>query len=463
MKDMEEKFKIYEDYEFHDKRIGERLEKVLNNKMKAPQLSLRGTSENPYEAKAAYRLLGNPKMGSDDLVNALHQEGVQRIKESAEKLILVPQDTTSLNFSHLNKTEGLGYIGDTTDIKGVMLHSAIAVTPAGIPLGMLHCEVWERKPENIGSKKDRKSKPITEKESFKWLETVEKASIDQPEDVKYIHLCDREGDIYTLFSYAIKNNQHFIIRNIHNRKMQGKNEEKDYILEHMKKAAEESTETILVQIPRDSHTKREKRNATVKVSFEKIRLHKPENTKDKVPETLELYSICVLELDAPEGVKALEWHLLTTEEVNSLKDAEQILSYYTQRWKIELFHRVLKEGCNVEKLQESTVERLEKAILLYSIVAVNILMLTYLGRYAPNLPCTVIFSKMEWQVLYRFSHHRNTLPSTEPTLYEAVIMIAKLAGFGGRPSDGDPGIKVLWIGYQKFSAALEFAQCILIP
>lgn len=455
---MSHQYENYETYDFGDKRIGKRVSRILKEKTENPQLCIHAMSKTAGEWKAAYRLLGNLNFRTERLMNASHKESVARIKESGASVILVPQDTTELNYHGLNSTEGIGFIGDSPELHGVMMHSALAVTPEGLPLGLLYCKLWTRAMESFGSTKSRGEKAIQEKESYKWIETMEGAGADTPENVTYIHICDREGDIYPFFSAAKEQHQHFIIRNVQNRRIRSRDGEQGCILPYMKDAVRASKESVVVQVHRDSHTRRNQRDAVLQVAYQQVNIQKSRYGHDQVQDEVSLYSLCAEELHAPKGTKPICWHLLTTEPIENLEDAGRIMKWYTQRWKIELFHRVLKEGCRVERLQEDTIEKLEKLIAIYAIVAINLLDLTYMERVKPDMPCDILFTEDEWKVLYQYSHRTKVLPQQIPTVSNAVIMIAKLGGFGGRPSDGHPGIKSLWLGLQKFATALDFAS-----
>jgi len=187
---MKNDYEAYAEYDFGDKRIGERVAKVLEAKTEAPQMSIHGCSTSAGAAKAAYRLLGNANFTTDAFLDACRQQTEERIKESHEDVILVPQDTTELNYHGLKDTEGLGFIGDSPTLLGVMMHSALAVTPEGLPLGLLYCKLWTRSADSFGKSKEHKTKPIEEKESYKWIETMRGAEKFCPENVTYIHICD---------------------------------------------------------------------------------------------------------------------------------------------------------------------------------------------------------------------------------------------------------------------------------
>ncbi len=161
---------------------------------------------------------------------------------------------------------------------------------------------------------------------------------------------------------------------------------------------------------------------------------------------------------APEGAsystgkKSIEWLLLTTLPVATAEDAERMVTWYSYRWRIERLHFTLKTGgSHVEDLQLESRERLERAITLYSIVAWRLLWMTYQVRVDPDQSPAVAFSAAEIAALERLAATQK--PARKPgqpfTLRDAVRAMAKLGGFLGRKSDGEPGVKTLWRGYRQ--------------
>ena len=148
----------------------------------------------------------------------------------------------------------------------------------------------------------------------------------------------------------------------------------------------------------------------------------------------------------PEGAEPIEWLLITNLKIDNADDALLAVGYYKQRWKIERFHFVLKSGCEIEKIQQRSVDGIELMIMIYSIIAIHIMQLTFLSRNAPETPCDLIFSEAEWKTLHRAANHSNSDPEEPPSMLEAVRLVAKLGGFVGAKSDGPPGLKVIWIG-----------------
>ena len=120
-------------------------------------------------------------------------------------------------------------------------------------------------------------------------------------------------------------------------------------------------------------------------------IYQETNTREK----LELTAIYVHE----SGKKGTEWFLLTTVTVKSEKEIEKLVQCYAHRWKIERFHFILKSGCKIEKNQAREYGRLSFLTLLYSVIAMQILNLTYLGKICPEISSGIVFVEEEWKVL----------------------------------------------------------------
>jgi hypothetical protein len=124
-----------------------------------------------------------------------------------------------------------------------------------------------------------------------------------------------------------------------------------------------------------------------------------------------------------------------------------------------MFFHVLKNGCQVEALQLPTVQRRERALALFMVVAWRNAPLMRLGRTCPDLEATMFFKAAEWKAA--FILNRKPVPKTPPRLNEVVRLVAKLGGFLGRKGDGEPGVKTLSLGLQRvvdFAAGLHYAS-----
>jgi hypothetical protein len=298
--------------------------------------------------------------------------------------------------------EGNGYISDKT--MGVNIHSCLAVTPDGLVLGALDQMGYNREePENESlTREQQKNRPVEEeeKESSRWLETMERVNESIPSGTKVIHICDREGGhgglkSDELFFKAVANGRLFLIRVIQNRLTAGNGK----ILDEIRKTAVQGRETA--RIPQDSRRNIKGRDTVLTVRFAQFEIKKPQSLdrNTELPQSISVNVIYVKEENPPQGVEPIEWFLMTNDEVNSVEQAFEKVKYYVQRWKIERFHYVLKSGCAIEKLQERDMEKTKSLILMYSVIAVFIMNLAYRARVSPELPCAILFDEVESPVL----------------------------------------------------------------
>ena len=439
----------YEKAEFGDERLSKRLAIILDQLASDPTASISAACRDPHQAKAVYRFLGNDDVTTEAITEITRNVTLESIFEAKPSVVLMPQDTTSANFSSLKETVGLGNIGSSKSALGIEVHSSIAIGETGEIYGLLAQKLWTRPPEDFGkSDASRKNLPIEDKESFKWLETLERVGSSFPEGTLAVHVCDREGDIFELFAKAEKDGVNYLCRRSHNRSIEEDGMKKlDSFLNSLPAAG-----SINVHVPRDSHKKRPARTAEVEIKFAKCKITKPQTlagNKD-LPESIEVYVVSAVEIDPPSENVKISWQLITNVPTVTFEDAVTRIQWYTQRWKIESFHFTLKSGCKIEELQYETAEKLKKLITIYSIIALQIMLLSYVARTQPNETCEICLTEDEWQILYRVANKTKDVPDKPPTIYEAVVMIAKLGGFLARKSDGFPGVKVMWRGLTKF-------------
>jgi hypothetical protein len=177
----------------------------------------------------------------------------------------------------------------------------------------------------------------------------------------------------------------------------------------------------------------------------------PHRRDGSVLEPVTLWTVWVVEEAPPAGVEAIEWLLLTSIAVLTDAWAQTIVDWYCCRWGIEIWHKALKSGCAIETRQLETAERLQRCLAVFSVIAWRIVFTTMLARTSPDAPCTAVLDDDEWQALYCHTHQTTHLPAAPPRLREAVRWIGRLGGFQGRTHDGEPGIKVMWKGFQHLA------------
>jgi hypothetical protein len=447
----------YDDYgkvELGDERLSKRLSKLLEQLASDPTASISAACKDPYQAKAVYRFIGNDDVTTEAITKIARDITLKNINSTNPPIVLIPEDTSELNYDNLKATDGLGNIGNSREARGIYTHSAMAISEDGEIFGMLSQKIWVRPLDAYGNSKKRNNLPIEEKESYKWLETIEKIGASFPEGTQVVHICDREGDIYEFFCKAENIGTQYLCRRCQNRNIKEENGFRK--LDELVNTLPE-TGRITVRVPRDSHTDRIARNAEVGIKYGKCQITKSALLagNKNVPESIETYFVSAIEIDPPQGQEKIFWQLITNVPTESFEDAVTRIQWYTQRWKIETFHRTLKSGCKVEELQSESADKLMKLIAIYSIIALQIMLLGYIARTRPDESCEICFTEDEWKILYRVSNKTKTLPGKPPTIKESVIMIAKLGGFLARKSDGFPGVTVIWRGLTSFYTILE--------
>jgi hypothetical protein len=119
---------------------------------------------------------------------------------------------------------------------------------------------------------------------------------------------------------------------------------------------------------------------------------------------------------------------------------------------------VLKSGCQIEKRQLETEERLKPCLALYLMVAWRVMQLTMLSRTQPEMCCAGVLEEAEWKAVWAIVK-REPPPAQPPTLGEMMTLIAQMGGFQGRKQDGPPGPKSIWIGLQRMRDFAVAYQC----
>lgn len=401
------------------------------------------------KTKAAYRFFDHDGIAPEDILASHVQASLQRA--TAHRFVLCVQDTTSLNYSTHPQTKGLGPIGNNRDRTiGLLLHSTLALTPAGQPLGLLHVRSWTRSTKTFGrSSNQRNRTPRAEKESQKWLDSFTACQTLAPQcaDTTLVNVADREGDLYDLFVAALAPTDgpsvHVLVRAQHDRQVA---HPQKYLWDYL--ATQRVGGQLKIKVPRQNG--QPERLATLSIRYAPVTLRPPCLKKDQPLRTL--WAVEARETRPPKGATPVCWRLLTTLPVESLEAALEKVRWYAQRWLIEVLHKVVKSGCQVEQRQLETAARLQRVVRLDLIVAWRVLGLCKAGRETPEGLASDWLSAAEWKALTCYVQERSKPPRRPPTLRQAVRWIAQLGGFLGRRRDGDPGPIVVWRGLQQLRA-----------
>jgi len=400
-----------------DKRLSNRLIEIGLEKSNNPGSSYNDAAQGDWpKVKAYYRFIEQADDSAVTLENILLPHRKQTIRRmKAETTVLCVQDGTDINYSRLSSCEGLGQIGSNQTgaiSAGLHLHSTMALTTEGVPLGVLMAQCTAPKPKDQKDKRKRENIPIEEKRTFSWIESVRDSMAlkEQMPHTQIVHVMDREADFFELFDEQRTRcpRVELLVRAQHDRKTAGKNT----LFETLKNSRVKKT--ITLPIPRQSgrekkskqkaREKQPARQAKVAIRYKQIELAAPLSHKDKT--CLKLWAVHVREYQTPTNAEPVEWFLLTTLEIESVEEALKCVKWYKLRWRIEDWHRVLKSGCGIEKLQHKTAERLKRAIAINMVAAWRIMLMTLLGREAPELPSDILFSDLEMKVLEAYTQKK---------------------------------------------------------
>ncbi len=311
-----------------DQRLNRRLVKLVDDLLKSPEASVPQASGDWAATKAAYRFWDNPRVAPDDIRAAHRESTCERLSGHAGAPVLAVQDTTSFDFTDHPATAGLGYLAHSKR-SGLWLHSALAVTAEGVPLGVIDRRTWTRDPEALGKRAQRNKKETADKESQRWLDSLAATEAALPVEQAVVTVADREADFYDLFAAPRRPGSHLLIRAKPRRRVRH--------VERLLGAAvraESAAGTITVELRRGDD--RPPRQATLTIRFATPEIAPPStHPRRKVLPHLRLTAILAEEEAPPAGQKPVRWWLVTTLPIATLADAERAVRWYTLRWLVE--------------------------------------------------------------------------------------------------------------------------------
>lgn len=461
----------FENVDLGDARRDARLLSILTRMWQSPLSSISSACRGFAEVMAASRFFDNGAVTQDAILEPHRAAIVQRVK--AHGRVLLVQDTTECDFTAKKKLAGPGPLSDVSR-RGFFAHNELVVSAGRVPLGVWDTTIYARDDENHGKSNERKSKPLEEKESYRWLEGYRHACdlaalVPQCE---VISCADREADIYEIFAVAAQRRgrgepaAEWLIRCQHDRCLEVfEQEDSQKISERAGQAPVLGTVKFPVPAKEQNlkfkgsrkKTLRSGREVEMEVRAARVSLRAPFRSKahgGRLP-AVEITVIVAREIAPPAGEAPVFWTLLTSLDAATFEQAREVLALYTGRWEIEVFHKVLKSGCRIEEIQLREGGRMKRAILLYMIVAWRLMYVMKLGRKCPDLPCDVVFEEDEWQSVCVVLEGRAAL-ACKPSLGEMVRKVASLGGFLGRKCDGEPGPQSMWVGFMRMA---DFAVC----
>ncbi len=438
-----------------DGRRTERLIQLATQLGASPTASLPAATDDPAALKAAYRFFDTALVDPAAILAAHVQATTARMAHAP--VVLAVQDTCYVDWTAHPATTGLGPLTSATQ-QGLLMHTTLGITPDRVPVGLMQQQVWTRDPATFAQQRDRRQRPIAEKESQKWLTSLE-AVIALHAACPTTHMVsvgDREADVYDLFLVPRPPGVDLLVRAAWDRAVA---HPEGYLWAAMATAA--VTATAVIHVGR--RTGQPARMATVAIRWQAITVRPPRSrAKERLP-ACQLWAVWAIETHPPTGATAVEWLLLTSVPITTTADALERLAWYTCRWGIEVWHKILKSGCRIEAKQLATADRLARCLSVYRVIAWRIQYAAMLARAVPDLACTVVMEPDEWQALYCRIQGTAIVPATPPSLRTVVRWIAQLGGFQGRTRDGEPGVTVIWKGFQELRGLTAMYRIVRPP
>ena len=447
---------------FKDARLGKRFLSIVRGMGKAIGASIPAAFQDWGNTKAAYRFFANDDVHEGEILQGHLQSTADRFS-ATDGSILVLHDTTEFTYQR-EHPERIGYtksVNSGRDKKGrlrshkvcgVLMHSSLAMTRDGLPLGLAAVKLWTRakfKGANAQKKKINPTRvPIAGKESVRWLENVETATTLLAEPSRLIHIGDRESDIYELFCKCHDLGTHFLVRTCVDRlAADGTCKVSDLMADTAVKGVHH------VNVP---DGKGGTDQACLEIRYRHITVQPPIG-KQRLYPALSLTVVHAKERGNPKHRKAIDWKLLTDLPVTSKSEALERLSMYAMRWKIEVYHKILKSGCRIETAKLRTAQRLTNFIAICCILAWRVFWMTMINRTRQNAVPDLALTPIEMQLLDHLVKDKNDRAPTKtkgkakspPTLSHYIIKIARLGGYLARANDPPPGNMTMWKGLSR--------------
>lgn len=374
--------------------------------------------------------------------------------------VLAISDSSEINLnSHLGrlKSEGLGVVGNNTDV-GFYIHPTLIVdSENGFPLGLSSIQLWSRDINHQDKHQRNYQKlPIEQKESYKWLASAERSQrYFQAGGAKMVtHIGDRESDLYEEWATVPDKYNHVLVRVRQDRRLF---DQVQSLYRYLSQQPCEGTYTINVQA--DNRLQRTAREALLTVRFCQVKIKRPQALNQfDYPPALNLYAVEVEEVSPPIGQEPIHWRLMTTHDVMSIEQALQVVEWYQWRWRIEqLFATLKKAGLNLEATQLESPQAIHKLTILALSVAVRTLQMVE-GRDNCELRASVAFDTQQQQCLseiapsYQGKTPKQQNPYPPNSLPWATWLIARLGGWSGYLSQRPPGMPTLVHGLRRFES-----------
>ena len=347
---------------FRDERLGKRLRKIVAQLDKAVGEPIPLACADWANTKAAYRFLSNDDVSENEILAGHFASAGERIR-AADGPILILHDTTEFVYKR-TQPEAIGSLTYAPNkrnrdrlltlhtVCGLLMHSSLAITTEGLPLGLTAIKFWTRSKFKGATALKRRINPtrvpIEGKESMRWLSNMRQSVALIGDPAGSVHIGDRENDIYEFFCAVQELGSKFLVRACVDR-LAGEGDHT--ITDEMAEVGVRGRHTVEIRTKTG-----EVEQAKLELRYKRIRVLPPIGKQKRYP-ALSLTIIHAEERKHPPHRAPVVWRLITNLEVKSSEQAIEKLGWYALRWKIEVFHNILKSGCKAEHAKLRTASQ----------------------------------------------------------------------------------------------------------
>jgi len=442
--------------ELGDKRRTTRLVEMAAACCERPSGKVAAVFTTDPDREGAYDFVENRHVDVTEMVAGLGIATARRCE--GLPFVYVPVDGTSITVTDWSE-QSFGRIGtDANGARGLKVIDALAVDPKGTPVGLLGLTWWSRQKRAPKQSHARQSRPLEQKETRYWVQTVRAAcSCLDEHQVRGWFQIDREGDGRDLL-LALHSTKHWwTVRANADRSIELQDGDTGKLRAELARKGKLDLYTLAVV----GKPGRRERNARMVVRVAQVVLR----LRDKKTKRITLQPVTTVwaheEGTTPRGETPLDWLLHTNHPVESFADAKAVIDGYAQRWRVEEFHRTWKRGdCDVESTQLGSPAAVERWATILASSAVRIERLKGLARHEPNVAASVELSPSELRALKVLKFGADA-PERDLTIAEAVLWLAELGGYANKyskKSKKEPGATVLGRGLRYLAPAARLLE-----
>lgn len=444
--------------ELGDVRRTSRLVRMAARAMRRPSGKISEVYDSPAERQGAYDFIESSEIDARAIGLAMAQSTARQCSE--QEWVYVPLDGTSIKlWDGTGGRKDFGAIGTYANgATGLKLHSALAVTPDGVPVGIAAQVWWSRPRKRENPRRPSYKLPLASKETRHLLacidQVVEHFSEHAPNTKCWFQM-DRGCDAQYVLLRLASSGHFFTVRSHTLRKVADAGCRRIWLKSVLRRERELGRFELC--LPKTEG--RAARRATVSVRSKSVTLQLRDKRTKKC---FELLTNVVLAEEEGTRVDRVKWLLLTNRPTSSYEQALAVVRGYEQRWRIEEFHKTWKTGtCNVEQSQLHSAERVMRWATLLAAVATRVERLKRLARSSPELDASEELTSAEIAALVLLKRKRKTANEKvpeHPNIGTATRWIAELGGYTGKSSGGPPGSITITRGLERLALAAEILE-----